>query len=266
MELKLQDVSYNYKGKNILSRISFSLSSSKVYGFLGSYKTLLLEILDLEKKYKGDIFIDSILVDSKNKLEFQRQIALVQQKNVFFTSSVIEEMRFIMDHYKYSPRNLNSRMKDALKMVGLPEEFLKRKIATLSSSEKILVKVACAIITNPKIILFDETFAGLDYCSKKKLLSLIKMLKTRKDKIIVLASHDVDLLYENTDEILILENGQILLQEDTVKVFKNENFLKEHNIDIPNLLLFTSLAKKKGVKISYHRDILDLIKDVYKHV
>lgn len=266
MELKCHEISYNYKGKNILSKLSFVLSSSKIYGFFGSYKTLLLEILDLQKKYRGDIFIDGVLINSKNCLSFQRQIALVAQKDVFFTSSVIEEMRFIMKYYHYNPRDLDLRMKNALKMVGLSENFLKRKISTLSSSEKILIKVACAILTNPKIILFDETFVGLDAHSKKLLLGILKKLKTRKDKILIIASNDVDLLYENTDEIVVLEDGKVLVQDDTVKLFTDVTFLKEHQIDIPNLVYFTNLAKNKRVKLSYHRDILDLIKDVYKHV
>lgn len=266
MEIKCHSVSYKYKGKNILSKLSFSLNSSKIYGVFGNYKTLLLEVLDLQKKYKGDIYIDGVLIKLDNTLEFQRQIALISQKDVFYTSSIIDEMCFIMNHYQYSPRDLKKRMTDSLKMVGLSEDYLNRKISTLSSSEKILVKISCAILTNPKVLLFDETFIGLDSHSQKKLIGLIKKLRSKKDKILVIATNDVDLLYELTDEVIILKNSDILCQRDTLSLFKDVRFLEEEGIDIPNLVKFTNLAKKKGVKLSYHRDILDLIKDVYKHV
>ena len=49
-------------------------------------------------------------------------------------------------------------------------------------------------------------------------------------------------------------------------VFQDINFLESYNLDVPDLVRFTKLAKDKKVRLSYHKDILDLIKDVYKHV
>ena len=65
---------------------------------------------------------------------------------------------------------------------------------------------------------------------------------------------------------MILENGYLLIHDNTSKVFQDINFLESHNLDVPDLVRFTKLAKDKKVRLSYHKDILDLIKDVYKHV
>lgn len=224
MELKVNSLKYKYKNKQVL-KVTFGLNSSNIYGLYGPYKTLLLEILDLQKKYQGKILIDGVLIDNKNKLDFQRQISLIKQDNKFYTSSPIEEMKFIMNNFNYNPKDLKKRMDDALNLVGLSSNYLTRKFASLSNSEKTLVKVACGLVTNPKVILFDETFTGLDYNSKKILLSLVRKLKERKDKLIVIASFDIDLLYQFTDRMLLLENGSIICNEESNKFFKNITFL-----------------------------------------
>ena len=58
----------------------------------------------------------------------------------------------------------------------------------------------------------------------------------------------------------------MLVNGTTADIYQNINLLKDNKIEIPDLVRFTMLAKNKKVKLSYHRDILDLIKDVYKHV
>ena len=266
MEIMARNLSYKYKGKNQIHNLSFSFESSKIIGITGQFKTLLLEIIDLQKKFHGDLYIDKKQVNSFNKLILQRQIVLIKQKNMFFMNTVFEEMKLVVEYYHYNSKDLKIRMINSLKLVGLDSNYLNRKISTLSESEKTLVRVACGFLTNPKVILFDDIFSGLDYKSKKILLTLIRKLRDRRDKLIVIASNDVDLLYEYTDKLLVLDNGNCVCLEDTMSVFLNEEFLMQHNLAVPYLVKFTNLARSKNVKLSYHRDILDLIKDVYKHV
>jgi len=166
MELRCSNIGYTYKGKKLLNNLSFVMDSSKINGVMGHNKTLLLELIDLQKRYHGDIYIDGTLVRSDNRQDFQRRISLVSQGASFYTSSVEEEMKFIMDYNHYQPKDLRKRMLDSLKMVGLSSNYLTRKVRTLSNVEKILVKLACSFITNPDIILIDEVFVGLDYNNK----------------------------------------------------------------------------------------------------
>lgn len=266
MELKCCNLSYKYKERKLINNISFSVDSNYITSIMGHNKTLLLEILDLTKKYQGDIYVNDNLVKNNNMKEYQRKISLVSQKNSFYMSSVYEEMKFIMEYYTYEVRDLKKRMLDSLKMVGLPSSFLMRKIKTLSNSEKILVKVACSFITNPDVILLDEVFLGLDNSSKLNILKICRKLQEKKNKIIIIASNDVDFIYQYTDKVLILQDGLILDYNNTSDVFQNTLFLKNNSLDVPYLVQFSKLAKDKKVKLSYHKDILDLIKDVYKHV
>ena len=92
------------------------------------------------------------------------------------------------------------------------------------------------------------------------------MLKNRYHKTIIIASNNSNLLYELTDDLIIIKKARVVAADETVKIYQDVDFLKYNDIEIPDLVKFTYLAKKKKVKLSYHRDIRDLIKDVYKHV
>ena len=144
--------------------------------------------------------------------------------------------------------------------------MLDSKISELTSGEKKLLQVAVSIIYNPDIIIFDEVFTELDRVNKKKLINLIKKLKDKYNKTVIIVSNDVNILYEITDNIVILKKGHVQVIGETSEVYQNTNILKTTKIDIPDLVRFTLLAKSKKVKLSFHRDIRDLIKDVYKHV
>ena len=99
-----------------------------------------------------------------------------------------------------------------------------------------------------------------------KIVIIIKLLKDRYKKTIIIASNDSDLLYELTDDLIIIKKNRIIAADETTKIYQDVDFLTYNEIEVPNLVRFTYLAKRKKVKLSYHKDIRDLIKDVYKHV
>ena len=114
--------------------------------------------------------------------------------------------------------------------------------------------------------MFDEPTIGLDYKNKKKIINLIRLLKNRYKKTIIIVSHDVDLLYELCDNIIILDNGKLMLYGDPISVFKEDKLIKKYNIETPKIVTFSSLARDKGIKLIDRKNINDLIKEVYRNV
>lgn len=266
MEIKVENLGYTYKEKKILKQVSFTVDSKSIIGIYGRHKSLLLEILDLTKDYSGTIWYNNEKVTKENINNFQKMVGYVTQKDLFVMTKVEEELLFVMNKYEYTARDDKTRILNSLKLVGLPESILKRKIVTLSKSEKILVKFASVLLVNSKVILVDDVLSYLSYPYKRKILQLLKKLKVKKDRLIIFSTNDVDFLYEFTDKVIFIDDGRVVASGKTDKVFLDFKLLEKYHIDVPELVNFVVLAKEKGARLNHHRDILDLIKDVYKHV
>lgn len=269
MEITLKNVAYKYKNKKILDHINLKFLDNHITGITGEYKTLLCEMIDAVKTpVSGSIMIDEVLLEKENFKWIRKEVSMIHQnyQDQFFTDNVMEEFLFLISRLDYTPKDKNKKMEQALLLVGLDKTYLKKNISSLSSGEKKLLQVAISLIHNPNIIIFDEPFVELDLMNKKKLVKLIKMLKEKYQKTVIISSNDSNMLYELTDDMVILNKGHIVATDSTVKVYQNTKLLEENNIEIPYLVIFTKLAKDKKVKLAYHRDIRDLIKDVYKHV
>lgn len=269
MEITLKNVGYRYKNKKVLDHINLKIEKNRITGILGQYKTLLCEIMDATiPDYTGTVIVGEANLKKENLKWIRKEVSLIHQnfERQFLTTKVKEELCFVISCLDYQPQNIDKKIEQSLKMVGLNSSYLDREIKSLSSGEKKLLQIAVSLIHNPSVLIFDEPFAELDYINKKRLLKLIKQLKETYHKTIIISSSDSNLLYEVTDDMVILKKGKILAADETKKVYQNISLLTENEIEIPDLVQFTLLAKEKKIKLSFHRDIRDLIKDVYKHV
>lgn len=269
MEITLKNIIYRYKNKRLLDKINLKIEDNCITGITGEYKTILCEMIDAVKMpSSGTIMIGSIPLNKDTLKIVRKEVCLIHQdyQKQFFTDNVREEIIFLVSRLNYKPRDINKKMAQALLMVGLNNNYLDKSIHSLSTGEKRLLQIAIGLICNPSIIIFDDVFVDLDLINRKRIIKLIRMLKEKYNKTVIISSNNINLLYELTDNIVILRNGRVVVADNTVKVYQNIELLKEYEVEIPDLIMFTYLAKNKKVKLSYHRDIRDLIKDVYKHV
>ncbi len=282
MEVKYCNVGYIYNKKTsqehfVLEDINLEFESGKVYsivGKCGSGKTTLIELINgLLLPTNGYIDISSYRLEQNQKIKdinsLRNKIGLVFQfpEEQFFANTVEKEIEFALNWFNYKKNGMEKRVKDALIMVGLDETFLNRDPLTLSHGEKRLVALASILVFNPKIIVLDEPTIGLDLSSQKNLLKIIRMLKNRYGKTVIIVSHDTDFLLKISDEVIVLENGKVVLKGNKYDVFSNSEVLKRNKIKVPNIIEFSNLVKKKkNIKIGYRDEINDLIKDIYRYV
>ena len=159
--------------------------------------------------------------------------------------------------------DIDKKIKDSLRIVGLKVDILDRRISTLTGSEVKLLQFALAFITNPKVILLDEPFRGLDLNVRKKLIRIITRLKDKFSKTIVIYSNNPNYLYQYTDYLIVLSNNTILGEGNTSDIF----FDSKYNIKKPDIVDFILLVKdKKNVKLPRRKSVMDLIKDIYWNV
>lgn len=263
------NLSYTYKDKIFLNNISFEIEKGSIIGLIGTSKSIILNILAGNLPItSGEVTISGVLVNNENANFIRSSVSLLPQdfSNRFITDNVKEEMILNINKAHYQNPNMKEHMKSCLEMVGLSHNYLDRSIKSLSVGEKKLVALANALVSEPKVLLLDEVMIDLDFANKKRVIQLIRKLREEENKTIIIATNDSNLLYQFANKILVVYDGKVQDFNTPQLVFARVDMLNRCNIDIPDLVRFTYLASQKNIKLSFHKDIRDLIKDVYKHV
>jgi energy-coupling factor transporter ATP-binding protein EcfA2 len=279
MEIKVNNVKYQYKNskKPVIANISMKIQEGSITGIIGksgSGKTTLLEMFNaLRLPQEGSIEIGDFKISKDfknldvNKLRFKVGMVFQSPEEQFFSLTVREELELPLKYYGYNPTKISSRMKDALLMVDLEEDYLSKRLNSLSNGEKRKIALASILVLNPDILILDEPTVGLDYENIKSFLKLIRTLKTRYHKTVIIASHDTELLHKMVDYLYVISDGKVVMEGNKYEVFKKEEELKKYGIKVPNIISFSNkVLKNKNIKIGYRDEINDLIKDIYRYV
>lgn len=260
MEIKFKDYELGKES------ISFTIKEGLITGITGNSKEELEKIIYLKNNYNGKITINR--KSNININEYKNKIVLIRKNmlNKYFQGKVYESMYYEIKRKGLVLKNPKKKLLDSLKIVGLDYTYLNRDLNTLSNSEKKLIELSISLLSNPELIIVEEPFIGLDMKKEKEIYSLYQKIKEKYNKTIVFISDDTTMLYKYTDNMIISKNNKIIAEDTTSNVFQRVDFLKKNSIEVPEIVLMTYLAKKKNVKIDYHKDIRDIIKDIYKHV
>ncbi|MDE5630149.1 MAG: hypothetical protein K2I70_00965, partial [Bacilli bacterium] len=131
----------------------------------------------------------------------------------------------------------------------------------LSKTNFKYVLLAYLLLNNKRIIIFDYFDVGLIYKEQKKLIKIIHNLANEGFKMFVI-SKDLVFLSQVVDKLLIIKNDEIVYDNAMSELFKE----KKLDIDMPEIIDFIKLAKKKDKNIAYTFDSLELLKDIYRSV
>ena len=281
MEIRYDNVSYVYNPKTALKKvalkdINLTIQDGKinaVIGTSGSGKTTLVELLNsILVPTKGKVIVDKDIISEKSQIKnintLRRKVGIVFQfpEEQFFNITVKKELEFGLLSFNYRTNEIDKRVSDALKMVGLDDSYLDRDPFKLSNGEQRKVAIASILIVNPKIIIFDEPTIGLDYESKKNFIKLIRMLKNRYNKTIIIISHDIDFIHNISDYVILLDKGSLILTGNKYDILGNPDVLKEYHLPVPKVVEFSyKVLKNKGIKMGYRDDVNDLLKDIYRY-
>ena len=261
MEIKFTNYEYNKK------EINLEVNYKNIIGITGNKYNGFIDIITLETINKGQIEFNNEKITKDNVRAFKKKIVYIKQ---FMASSQTNIMNIMIDYIKRNNLQIKDPIKkiaDSIRIVELEESILKRQISTLSQSEKKRLQIALSLLSNPEVFILEEPFKCLDKQYEKKLFMLLQRIKDQFKKIIIIISEDSNVLYKYTNEIYIIKNENILLSGKTKDEYLKVDILKKHKLSIPEIVEFTHLAKKKkNVKIDYHQDVRDIIKDIYKHI
>lgn len=263
MEIEFIDYKYNE------NELSFTIKNKEINGILGKDYHDLVNVIKLRKDYHGTVNVNGEKLTKEDNIKYIKKIGIVplELESNSFCETVYDLMIYEIKRKNIRLKNSEKKIKDSLIIVGLEENYLERKLTTLSSSEKKIVQLAIALISNPEVIVIEDIFKYLDKNWEKKIIMLLQKIKEQYSKTIVLASDTSEEIYKYTTNLIIFKNDKILATGNTYEIMQRVDFLKKNRISIPKIVEFTYLAKKKkNIKIDYHKDVRDIIKDIYKHV
>lgn len=224
----------------VIGETKFKINKPQVIGVVGNYLSFLSDLSDYKK------------------------VGYIKKNEYYFTNYVYDELLLSLNKYEKELKDADKRIKKALKIFDLDDNFLNKEISNLSKGEKRLLSYLRVFIYNPKIIIVDEPLKNLDYKYEKMVLNYLRELKNKYNKTIIIASNNVNIIYENTDKTLIISDEP--LYKNTKDVFTDNDILKKYKLYVPNLVMFVKKAKKKDKNINYYTDIRELMKDVYRNV
>lgn len=234
--LSLTKVSFQYKGapSPALSDLDLTLEAGETLGIVGpngaGKSTLLKLLVGLEMPSSGQIIIDALPLEKKNLPDIRRRIGYVFQDsdNQLFMSTVLEDVMFGPLSYGLSRTDARKKAEDALLRIGIAE-LAPRPIHTLSGGEKKLAALATVLSLEPKVLLFDEPTIALDPKNRRRFMNLLGELRVTK----LIVTHDLDLVYELSDRVVILSDGRIAAQGSPQKILTDKTLLEENHLELP---------------------------------
>lgn len=208
---QIQDLDHFYGEKQVLSIGDVSIKAASIVGLMGpngSGKSTLLKLLSfLEKQTYGEIYFKG----QKNSLskEDRSKVTLLPQEPYLMRRSVFANVAYGLK-IRGDTSNVKNRVEEALSQVGLDhEDFAGRKRTELSGGEAQRVALAARLILKPEVLLLDEPTASVDSYSARLIKKASLLAREEWGATLVVATHDLQWLYETCDSVLHLLHGRI---------------------------------------------------------
>ena len=225
--LRIQNIKKSYKNKDVVKDISLEISSGEIIGLLGpngaGKTTSFYMIVGLIQPEHGSILVDNTDI-TKKPIHVRSQLGLAylpQEPSIFRKMNVEENIISILELRKLNKDDIKTKLNLLLTELGI-EHIRKNSAISLSGGERRRVEIARCLATNPKFILLDEPFAGIDPIAVLDIQKIIKFLSSRGIGILI-TDHSVRETLGICNRAYIVNQGKIFASGTPNEIVENEN-------------------------------------------
>lgn len=248
--IEIKNLHFTYQGAEIpaLSGINFIARKGEFIGITGATgtgKTTLTYCMNgiipffQEGLYSGEVLIKGQSVFDLTGKEISRWVGSVFQdpEAQLVSANVEEELAFGPENLAIPPSEIEKRISFALKAVGI-ESLRNSTIDLLSGGQKQRVAIAAVLTMLPEIIILDEPTAELDPIGTDDVFLVLKRLNQEHGLTIIVIEHKIEHLAAFCDRLLIMDQGQIVLDDSPEKIFRNWRKVINLGIKLPQVTEF----------------------------
>ncbi len=243
--------------KQVLKGVSLDIekgSFTAILGHNGSGKSTIAKHFNaILLPCGGTVYVEGINTADEEKLfEIRQHVGMVFQNpdNQIVATIVEEDVAFALENLGVPTDEMRERVDDALKSVGM-YEYRNHSPHQLSGGQKQRVAIAGIIAMRPDCIVLDEPTAMLDPKGRSEVLKTIRRLNRESGVTIVLITHYMDEAAQ-ADRIVVMDNGQIIMDDVPREVFSNVEIMKKIGLDVPQVTELMYILGKSGLPSDTH--------------
>lgn len=239
--IEVRGLSYSYPdGRVALRDVDLDIIEGERVGIIGANgagKTTLLLHLNGILQGDGQIKIFGMKMNKKNLRKIRSKVGIVFQdpEDQLFSPTVFDDVSFGPLNMKLPHDVVIERTKDALTQVGM-KGFENRSPHHLSFGEKKRISIATVLSMKPEILLLDEPTSNLDPHLRRKLIGLLKGINST----MIIASHDLEMVLEICERVILLNEGKIVTGGKTKEVMGNKELMESNGLEVPLSLIFST--------------------------
>ena len=255
--VEVKDLCYRYPhlDSNALDKINLKVFKGERVAVLGANgggkPTLFKHLNGILRPHSGEVVLKGEAVTKKNIRTCRETVGIVFQDpdDQVLAPSVEEDIAFGPINMGLSRKEVETRVKEALEMVGLTG-FEERAPHHLSGGQKKLVAIAGILAMRPEVIVLDEPTAGLDPLSSARVLELIMKMNRELGITLLLSTHDVDVVPYFAERVFVLHHGRLEADGNPDEIFNDPELLRKAHLRLPRVAEVFEMLQQEGLDVN----------------
>ncbi|MGX8698956.1 MAG: energy-coupling factor transporter ATPase [bacterium] len=243
--------------KTAVSDISFSLEAGScvaLIGHTGSGKSTLIQHLNaLVKPTFGRVLFEgadeNASKENMKKARFGVGLVFQYPEYQLFEETVYKDIAFGPKNRKLPPAEIDRRVREAARFVGVDEALFQESPFELSGGQKRRIAIAGVIAMEPKVLILDEPMAGLDPQGRESIMENLMEYRRQTGAALLIVTHSMDDAARYAERMLVLSAGKIVMDGTPAEVFSRGEELERVGLTVPTATKLAMELKKRGVAL-----------------